>query len=157
MLTKAFKTFCFCLLLSVVISCDSKRYFEENKEIPGTVWNRNNIISFTVPVTDTHSINNVYVNIRHNGLYEKSNMYLFINIIAPNGNKLRDTVNCLLADDKGKWLGSGLGDIYSNQLLYKKDITFPTSGNYTFEIEQAMRMDNLKNVEDIGIRIEKVK
>lgn len=154
---KAYKIICFFILLIVVFSCDNSRYFEENKPISGQVWNRNNIISFKVPVTDTRSANNVFINIRHNGLYEKSNMYLFINIIAPDGNKLRDTVNCLLADDKGKWLGSGLGDIYSNQLLYKKNITFPVQGDYTFEIEQAMRMDNLKNVEDIGIRIEKVK
>jgi gliding motility-associated lipoprotein GldH len=157
MLTKAYKIFFFCFLLFVAFSCDNKRYFEENKQIPSSIWNRHNIVSFKVPITDTKSINNVYINIRHNGKYEKSNMYLFINIIAPNGNKLRDTVNCLLANDKGKWLGSGLGDIYSNQLLYKKDITFPTQGDYTFEIEQAMRMDDLKNVEDIGIRIEKVK
>ncbi len=157
MLIRAYKTTCFFILLFVAFSCDNSRYFEENKQIAGSVWNRNNIVSFKVPVTDTHSVNNVYLNIRHNGLYEKSNLYLFINIIAPNGNKLRDTVNCLLANDKGKWLGSGLGDIYSNQLLYKKDITFPIAGDYTFEIEQAMRMDNLKNVEDIGIRIEKVK
>jgi gliding motility-associated lipoprotein GldH len=154
---KEHKILCFFILLFVATACDNSRYFEENQQIPGSIWSRNNIVSFKVPVTDTRSVNNVYINIRHNGLYEKSNMYLFINIIAPNGNKLRDTVNCILANDKGKWLGSGLGDIYSNQLLYKKDITFPTQGNYTFEIEQAMRMDNLKNVEDIGIRIEKVK
>ena len=150
--------FIYCaLFLIVAYSCDRNCFFDENKEIPGSVWNRNNIVTFKIPVTDTLSVNNVFINIRHNGLYEKSNMYLFINIIAPNGNKLRDTVNCILASDKGKWLGSGLGDIYSNQLLYKRDITFPISGNYTFEIEQAMRMDNLKNVEDIGIRIKKVK
>ncbi len=147
----------FSLIVLILTSCDRNRLFEENKEIPNSVWNRNKILSFKIPVTDTLSINRIFINIRHNSLYEKSNIYLFINIIAPNGNKLRDTVNCILADDKGKWFGSGLGDIFSNQILYKNNVTFPHAGNYTFELEQAMRMDNLKNVEDIGIRIEKLK
>jgi len=144
------------LMAFILTSCDRNRVFDENKEIQNTVWNRHNIISFKVPVADTLSINKIFVNIRHSGQYEKSNMYLFINIIDPSGNKLRDTVNCILADDKGKWYGSGLGDIFSCQILYKNNISFPHSGNYTFELEQAMRMDNLKNVEDVGIRVEKI-
>lgn len=147
----------FSLIVLILTSCDRNRVLDENKEIPNSVWNRHNIISFKVPVTDTLSRNKIFINIRHGGLYEKSNMYLFINIIDPSGNKLRDTVNCILADDKGKWYGSGLGDIFSCQILYKNNISFPHSGNYTFELEQAMRMDNLKNVEDIGIRVEKIK
>lgn len=145
------------LLIVVAFSCDSKRVFEENKEIVGSVWNRNNVVSFKIPITDTLAHHNVYINIRHNGQYEKSNLYLFINIISPKGDKIRDTVNCVLSDSKGKWLGSGLGDIYSNQLMYKQNIGFPHAGYYTFEIEQAMRVDNLKNVEDIGVRIEKAR
>jgi gliding motility-associated lipoprotein GldH len=138
----------------IFTSCDSKRVFEENKEIPGSVWNRNHVVSLNVPIQDTLSPYNVYINIRQNGQYEKANMYLFISIISPKGEKLKDTVNCILADPKGKWLGSGLGDLYSNQLMYKKNIGFPHAGVYKFEIEQAMRIDDLKNVEDIGIRIE---
>ncbi len=146
----------FSLIVLLLTSCDMSRVFDENKEIPNAIWNRHNIISLKVNITDTLSRNKIFINIRHGGLYEKSNMYLFINIIDPSGNKLRDTVNCILADDKGKWYGSGLGDIFSCQILYKNNVSFPNSGNYTFELEQAMRMDNLKNVEDIGIRIEKI-
>lgn len=151
------KLFYIFLALLINYSCDSNRLFEDNKMISNSVWNRNNIISFKVSVIDTLSANKIFINIRNSGQYEKGNIYLFINIIAPNGIKLRDTVNCILADDKGKWLGSGLGDIYSNQILYKNNVTFPHSGNYTFEIEQAMRIDNLEHIEDVGIRIEKIK
>lgn len=147
----------FLILLVITFSCDNNRVFEENKVITGSAWNRNEIISFKVPVADTVSPHNVYINIRQNGQYDKSNMYLFINVISPKGDKIRDTVNCILADAKGKWLGSGLGDIYSNQLMFKQNIGFPHAGYYTFEIEQAMRVDILKNVEDIGLRIEKSK
>ena len=143
-----------CLLV-VTFSCDSKRVFEENKQIAGTLWNRDSVFSFKALMNDTLSPYNVYINIRHNGQYDKSNLYLFINIISPSGEKIRDTVNCILADIKGKWLGNGLGDLYSNQLMYKKNIEFPSTGTYTFQIEQAMRVNDLKNIEDIGIRIER--
>jgi len=139
----------------IICSCDSKRVFEENKAIPNSKWNRNNIITFNVNVTDVNLRNNVYLNIRHNGLYSNRNIYLFIDIVSPNGKQIRDTVNCILADEKGKWLGSGLGDIYNNQLLYKSNVSFPNKGNYKFKIEQAMRTETLENIEDIGVRIEK--
>jgi gliding motility-associated lipoprotein GldH len=157
MTLKNCKNFLLLIIVMVTISCDSKRVFEENKEIPGSVWNRNTVVSFKIPIMDTISPHNVYINIRQNGQYDKSNMYLFIDIISPKGDKIRDTVNCILADSKGKWLGSGLGDLYSNQLMYKHNIGFPHAGYYTFEIEQAMRVDNLKNVEDIGVRIERAR
>jgi gliding motility-associated lipoprotein GldH len=157
MTIKKYNLFLLFIIVIVAFSCDSKRVFEENKEIVGSVWNRNNVISFKIPISDTLSPHNVYLNIRQNGQYDKSNLYLFINIISPKGDKIRDTVNCILADTKGKWLGSGLGDLYSNQLMYKHNIGFPHAGYYTFEIEQAMRVDNLKNVEDIGVRIERAR
>ena len=155
MITKRNNIFFVFIILVFFTSCDNNRVFEENKDIPSTSWDKNNIVEFTVPISDTVSPHNVYINIRQNGQYGNQNMYLFINIISPSGEKVRDTVNCILADAKGKWLGTGLGDIYSNQLLYKKKIGFPHAGNYKFEIEQAMRVDILKNVEDIGIRIER--
>ncbi len=145
----------FTVSLFFLNSCDNNRVFEENKEIIGTAWDKNNMVSFSLNVTDTITPHNVYLNIRQNGQYENSNLYLFINVISPSRDTLRDTVNCLLADSKGKWLGSGLGDIYSNQILYKKNIRFPHSGNYIFQLEQAMRTDILKNIEDVGIRIER--
>ena len=155
MITKQNNIFVIILIALLFSSCDSIRVFEENKEIPASSWDKNNLVDFSVQITDTLSPHNVYINIRQNGQYQNQNMYLFINIISPSGEKIRDTVNCILADAKGKWLGSGLGDIYSNQLMYKKNIGFPHAGTYKFEIEQAMRTDILKNVEDIGIRIER--
>lgn len=139
----------------LITSCDSNRVFEENKEILGSSWDKNNVVAFPVQISDTLNPHNVYINIRHNGQYANSNIYLFIDITSPAGDMVRDTINCLLADEKGKWLGSGLGDLYHNQLMYKKNIKFPRSGTYTFEIEQAMRTDILKDIEDIGIRIER--
>ena len=62
----------------------------------------------------------------------------------------------LLADNQGKWMGKGIGDLYDYQFRFKELVLFPVKGEYSFEIEQAMRDEVLPYVTDIGIRIEKV-
>jgi len=62
-----------------------------------------------------------------------------------------------LANEKGKWLGSGIGDIYEIQIPYKKNVRFPYPGKYSFTFEQAMRIEELSFVYDVGLRIEKAK
>ena len=63
----------------------------------------------------------------------------------------------MLADEKGRWMGDGMGDLWDNRILFKKDFVFPHSGHYRFELEQAMRMDPLPGILDAGIRIEQAK
>jgi gliding motility-associated lipoprotein GldH len=75
----------------------------------------------------------------------------------PGGKKITDTLECILADENGKWLGKGTGHIVDNRVPFKRNVIFPDTGKYTFEIEQAMRMEKLPEVYDIGLRIEKVK
>jgi gliding motility-associated lipoprotein GldH len=97
----------------------------------------------------------MYINVRNAGGYQFSNLFLFVKTTLPKGQASIDTVECNLATPEGKWLGSGLGDIYDNQILYKKNIRFLFSGKYKFEIEQAMRINPLPMIMDVGIRIEK--
>jgi gliding motility-associated lipoprotein GldH len=97
----------------------------------------------------------MYVNVRNSAGYNYSNLFLFIKTIFPKGEQTIDTLECTLADPSGKWLGEGLGDIWDNQILFKKNIRFPQSGQYKFEVEQAMRIDPLTSIMDIGLRIEK--
>lgn len=143
----------FCIFL--LSSCDNKRYFEEYTEIPGQEWNRNNILKYNVKITDTKMPLNIFLNIRNSGKYNYSNIYVFLKTKSP-GNIVRiDTVQCVIADDNGRWLGKGIGDLWDNQILLRKNVVFPDTGNYVFEIEQAMRDEVLDHISDVGIRIEK--
>jgi gliding motility-associated lipoprotein GldH len=146
------------IALSLLIgfsSCDSKRIFEENTEISNSVWDASEKVKFEVTITDTISGNNVLINIRHAGFYPYSNLFLFVNTTFPNGKTTRDTVECMLADDKGKWFGKGLGDLWDARILFKRNVRFSQSGTYIFEYEQAMRVEQLPGVMDVGLRIEK--
>jgi len=144
------------LILLLFPSCDPQRVYEENQAIPAEGWRKDNPLYFSLNVNDTTSVHNIYVNIRNSGKYENRNLYLFITTTAPAGQSVTDTLECFLADERGKWYGSGLGDLYFVQIPYKMAVVFPYSGLYRFEIVQAMRRDVLRNIADVGIRVEKV-
>ena len=143
------------ILIFSVGACDSKRFFEENQTIENGVWNVRNKVAFRVDITDSFARYDIYLNVRNDGTYPYSNLYLFIHTELPGGKTATDTVECQLADPDGKWRGSGIGNMKFNRYLFQKGMIFPEKGLYIFEIEQAMRVNELKGVRDIGIRLEK--
>ncbi|HSH51794.1 MAG TPA: gliding motility lipoprotein GldH [Bacteroidales bacterium] len=143
-------------IVFLFISCDPHRVYEKNKEISDFKWELTDTIIFEVSIEDTINPHNIYFNVRNSSKYKKQNLYVFIHTEAPNSVSLTDTFECYLADDKGKWTGSGWGDLYDNQFLYKKNIRFPVSGIYTFKFIHGMRTEMLQHISDVGIRIEKV-
>ena len=144
----------FVLLLGFT-ACDSKRVYEQNIDIPEYIWDKDNPVYFDVEIKDTVSLHNVYINIRNASGYAYSNLYLFLDTKYPNNTMSRDTIECILADPSGKWLGDGSGDIWDNQILFKKNVRFKQIGTYKFRYEQAMRMPKLPMIMDVGLRIEK--
>jgi gliding motility-associated lipoprotein GldH len=141
-----------CLSL---LSCDKKRVFEKNIKIPGNTWKKENIIHFNVNISDTASPHNIFINLRNRNRYTYSNIFMFITTHAPSGESVRDTFEITLADVRGRWLGRGIGNALSNQVLYLRNIKFPYRGVYVFDIEQAMWDAELDNIADVGLRIEK--
>jgi gliding motility-associated lipoprotein GldH len=141
-----------CILLCLA-GCDSRTIYDNTKSIRDDVWKSNQIIRFDVPLEDTVNIYKFYLNLRHTTSYRYANIYLFINTTFPDGTAARDTVECILADPSGKWVGKGISNILDNQVLLRRGLRFPQKGKYIFEFEQAMREPELEGVMDIGLRI----
>lgn len=144
----------FVLASILVSSCSYNDIYNQSIMIPNETWHMDSIANFNVNVHDTISPHNIFINLRNTVNYPNSNLYLFIETQAPNGARLRDTLECILANSQGQWLGKGFGRIRDNQIPYKKSVRFPAQGNYHFSIQQAMRTRELKEVVSIGIRIE---
>ena len=138
-----------------LLGCDSARVYEENVGFPNEIWNADKPAVFTVPVKDTVSRHRFFFNLRNTGQYPYSNMFLFLTTIYPDTSFSVDTIELMLADPSGNWLGAGSGGIYENKILFKNNVIFPDTGNYTFTVTQGMRMEELPHVLDIGLRIEK--
>ncbi len=144
-------------LLGVAVSlsaCDQNRVFENYQSIKDDNWYINQKPTFYVEVSDTLKEHTIYFNIRHTGLYKYSNLFVLFTIQGPKAKAETQRLEFKLAEADGKWLGSGLGDIYSNQIKIMDKVKFPRKGVYSFSIEQNMRDNPLVGIEDIGIRIE---
>ena len=145
------------LILSFT-SCDKNKVFETYIEVENANWKKENVASFEFAAVDTTTAHNLYINVRNTGMYPYSNLYLFVTMKGPNGGVLKDTVNCVLANNRGKWLGKGIGDLWDLKIPYVGGFKFAQAGNYVVTLEQGMRVENgLEGITDIGLRVEKVK
>jgi gliding motility-associated lipoprotein GldH len=145
----------FVFSLVALASCDDKVVFEENKSIEHGVWSNSDAARFQFSVNDTVSFHDFYLNVRNGEEYPYSNLYVFLEIEFPNAKKSTDTISCFLADPSGKWLGSGLGDLYDQRFMIRKRKQFPLAGRYSVTIRQGMRTPELKGIYDIGFRLAK--
>ena len=148
----------FIVIISILFStnaCDSSQVYEENIEIPNGLWNSGEPIGFKFIIEETSVPYNVYINVRNTNLYPTNNLWLFVTSISPSGKQQKDTVEFILADDKGQWYGSGMGDIWDHQLPFKNNIGFVEQGEYQIILQQGMRIENLPFVMETGVRIEK--
>jgi len=137
------------------ISCDSSIVFEEYKSFENQNWNTDSAVFFNYTITDTTSTNTVKIKLRHTVEYEFQNLILFVE------TDVIDTVELMLANKEGMWLGGGIGDVREFEFEYQNAKLFSKKGNYSFKIEQAMRygmaekIQVLNNVLAVGLSIEK--
>jgi len=141
------------LLLTLTVSCDQNVVYDEYVQTNGG-WKHRDAREFMVEVSDTLSLHNIYVQVRHTVEYPMSNLYMFVHVKGPTGQHRKDTVNLILAEPNGEWTGRGTGNLRELQLLYRKQTQFSIPGTYVFTLEQAMRNPELP-VTDLGIRIER--
>jgi gliding motility-associated lipoprotein GldH len=132
-------------------ACGERPFYERMDAMPDHIWRSEALLVHEVEVQDTVQSYDFYLNIRIGADYEFSNMYLFIGTEFPDGRTVRDTVECILADRSGRWLGSGIGDMRDNRILFKPNVRFPNAGVYRFSLQQGMRMEHLPQVYDVGI------
>ena len=150
------KGFIFIMLAIVVAaaSCGRKYLYDDIHNLPKTGWSADEKERFEFEVADTNATFLFYFHVRHKLDYRFSNLYVFMETRFPNGNIARDTLECILAEPDGRWIGKGYGRLKENLILLNPTLKFPLKGKYTLDIQHAMREEELKGLTDIGIRIE---
>jgi len=148
----------FALLLSVVavVSCNRGLVYSDTHNMDNEIWKTEDVVTFEPYIDDTVSTNNIFFTIRTGTSYPYRNIWLFISTTSPTGKVIGDTLQYMLADEKGEWYGKGFGNIHELNLPFRSDVFFSEKGNYTFSIIQGMRNEELEGVYDFGIRIEKL-
>lgn len=149
------RTFILPILIFATSSCVQKETYLKYFSVNESGWSKDSLFVFDIPVIDSVSNYNLYVNIRNRGEYPYQNLWLFIEKITPDSIVSSDTIEFYLADDLGKWLGTGTGANFEMPVLYQQNIKFQTTGTYRYKIKQGMRDSILAGINDIGMRLEK--
>ena len=137
------------------LSCHQEAYYEVNKSIDNQEWAYSNKIRFDVGIDDSTAKYDIFINLRHQKSYDYANIYI---LLHQQGKSLQDTFirkEIKLAELDGKWIGKSAGTVFETQNLIHENFTFPDTGMYHFEIEQNMRVNPLKDIVDVGLKVMK--
>ncbi|UKM65642.1 gliding motility lipoprotein GldH [Flavobacteriaceae bacterium GSB9] len=150
------------LLASLFVCCDSNRVFDTYKSVPNK-WNKDSIVSFKINPPDSIKPYNLFVNLRNTNAYKYNNLFLIVEMEFPHGKTVKDTLEYRMAAPDGKLLGTGYTDVKENKLWYKEAVVFNELGEYTVNIQHAMRetgkvngVKELEGITDVGFRIEHI-
>ena len=146
-----------CALVALVFaSCSQGVVFDDYENLAKGGWDKDSLAVFRADIEDSVGVYDIWVQLRNDNDYAFSNLWLFIDVISPEGVSRRDTLECILARPDGAWIGSGWGSLYSVRCPYKRSVMFSKAGSYTFRITQGMRTDCLAGLHDIGLLIQQV-
>lgn len=142
------------ILLTVAsVSCNRGTYYSDTVRMDEGRWSMYDPAVFACSFDDTVHLYDINLSVRTSTSYPYRNLFLFIRTTFPSGLVTADTVQAMLTDEKGKWLGRGAGDIRELTIPYKADVYFPERGEYHFSVIQGMRDTNLKGIYDLEFRI----
>ncbi len=144
------------LLLLVLTRCDDNRVYEDNTDFDQTVWAADSLLNFRFQIDEPEQAYNIYWNVRNTVSYPFRNLYLTYYLEDTLGNTLKtDLYEMKLFEPRtGKPYGSGLGDIFSHQILALPNYKFDTAGMYQIRLQQYMRQDTLPEILSVGVRVE---
>jgi len=146
-LTTIFLSFAGC-------AADSKAVIDENNPVTNHNWSYADKFRYAVKINDAKQLYNLYMNLRVTADYKYSNLFVLIAQTGPDKKRTVKRYELKLANKDGEWLGAGSGNLYSYQVSFLTDYKFPAKGVYHFEIEQNMRDNPLREVNDVGLRVE---
>lgn len=148
----------FGLILTIIYtSCDNREVYYHFEEIKNAEWAQNDTLFFDVDST-SYQLNTPYkmsIEITNNVNYSYQNIWLFIQANLENDSTFTNiSKEYRLADEFGKWNGSGFGSLFQLSLPFD-EVVFKEKRNYRFKIEHGMQDEKLIGIEKVGLKISK--
>lgn len=146
---KGFIAACACFLC---FSCENQAVYDQYQAIQNTSWEKDKVYYFTFRIEDISVPYDLTLEVRNNNKYPFQNLWVFCSEEQPIGSLRKDTVECMLADEFGKWYGHGIS-LFQSSFPIRTNYRFPVKGQYTFSFRQGMRNDQLPGIQEIGLRV----
>lgn len=139
----------------LLVSCGRANVYNQCTDVDESGWHMDSAVIFKPVIADTLHKYNMIVTVRHTADYPYQNFWMFVRITSPDGMIARDPFECYLADNKGRFLGSGIS-VYEMPVLISENIRYDQTGEYKVEILQGMRDTMLPGIKNICLTMERV-
>jgi len=145
----------FCSFI-LFYACSETPFFESKIEIPEANWSYEYIPSFTVPVKDTTQNHDLFLELKHSPDFSYQNLYLKINTTFPNGEIKEEQLSIDLANNLGSWIGKCKGGSCQINIYLLENFKFSDPGDYKFAFEQYSRSKELKGIQSLSFKINRL-
>ena len=149
------------LIFSKLMGCIDSNAIRIDKDILNG-WDIENSIKFEINDTIDFS-SNIFFHVRNYDEYRFSNIFLISSLKSKQKIYETDTLEYVMADSKGEWLGEGFSRVKESKLLWKRNWKPNFLPPYIFEIKQANRKigqikadKKLYGILSFGLSIEKI-
>jgi len=145
--------FTYSIIFILLFSCESENTHYHS--FSDYSWNSQDHIKFDITTEDSTQVRTSNISIRHNTSYKYQNIIFFLYHSFKENLISTDTINFNLAEDDGKWIGTGKSNIreFTTTILTPKTYQ---NGIQSFSLELAMRdntsneIEKLNNISDIS-------
>jgi gliding motility-associated lipoprotein GldH len=146
------------LCCTLLAGCSTLDIYEKNVTIPKQEWQYGFKPAFDFTISDTASLYNIFIVLRHTDAYRYNNIWLNVGSKFPGDTVHYQRIELTLGSDANGWEGTGMNDIWEvRKPITRGPVKLGRKGNYTFTLEQVMRENPLQHIMNAGIRVEKVK
>lgn len=141
------------MLAMLFTGCQDKPVYSHYVPVQPSGWVADSTLCFEFEITDTVPDYRVLLHVRHDNNYPYQNMWVFVDITDPAMHTTTDTIEFFLADQRGRWLGGGAGNIKTMPVIISDDRQFELKGEYRLYVRHGMRTDKLCGIQDIGVEL----
>lgn len=143
------------VLVISLASCSNSEVYFRYHQIGRGVWYRDSVLSFTMDSVNFNPAqrHDLSIELTTADIYPFKDIWLRVEHNLDDSIFSVDTIHSRLADDYGKWLGSGTAGLHQLSLPYKTTVALDTSKVYVLQISHLMRKNPLPGVEKVGLKI----
>jgi len=143
-----------CLIVVLAfVSCGPTPYYSEIYELDNQEWTTSEALVFSPVIEDLDAIYDLHLIIDHQTSYSYENIYFKILTKFPNQENREEQLSVDLADNRGQWVGNCSGDHCKCKVFLLEKFKFPDKGEYSFEIRQYTRNENLVGINSLELQL----
>lgn len=157
----------FIILAAVLLlsACDDKMVYSEYNHTPVGGWEKNEPVSYTIAPIKDDGVYNLSLNLRLSGTYPFRNLHLMVRqTVYPKGygtdsipplpvRNITDMPTCMVTDDRGTMLGSGV-TYYQYDIPLRK-VNYHSGDSIVLTVSHTMKREILPGIADVGITLSK--